>query len=113
MHSGISPGLLEAIIKHANMEHRLVRYSNSLLQVSVLVMMSCYFLLNLQGNLEGAFSLYEQAIATEKGKGQSETLSMLFVQYSRFFYLVGGNTHQKQVAEISFHLRSPKLIRCL
>lgn len=25
VHTGISPGLLEAIIKHANMEHRLVR----------------------------------------------------------------------------------------
>lgn len=25
VHSGISPGLLEAVIKHANMEHRLVR----------------------------------------------------------------------------------------
>ena len=26
VHSEISPGLLEAIIKHANMEHRLVRW---------------------------------------------------------------------------------------
>ncbi|KAF9604850.1 hypothetical protein IFM89_010525 [Coptis chinensis] len=66
VHSGISPGLLEAIIKHANMEHRL-------------------------GNTEDAFSLYDQAIATEKGKEQSQTLPMLFVQYARFQYLVAGN----------------------
>lgn len=26
VHTEISPGLLEAIIKHANMEHRLVRF---------------------------------------------------------------------------------------
>ncbi|XP_042517188.1 pre-mRNA-processing factor 39-like isoform X1 [Macadamia integrifolia] len=69
VHSGISPGLLEAVVKHANMEHRL-------------------------GNLEDAFSLYEQAIATEKGKEQSQTLPMLFVQYARFFYLVAGNAEK-------------------
>ena len=28
VHTGIAPGLLEAIIKHANMEHRLVRLQN-------------------------------------------------------------------------------------
>ncbi|XP_062079664.1 pre-mRNA-processing factor 39-1 isoform X4 [Humulus lupulus] len=66
VHSEISPGLLEAIIKHANMEHRL-------------------------GNLEDAFSLYEQAIAIEKGKEHSQALPMLFAQYSRFAYLVSGN----------------------
>ncbi|KAL8530185.1 hypothetical protein ACS0TY_007302 [Phlomoides rotata] len=66
VHTGISPGLLEAIIKHANMEHRL-------------------------GKLEDAYSLYEQAIAIEKGKEQSQTLPMLFAQYSRFVYLVSGN----------------------
>lgn len=66
VHSEISPGLLEAIIKHANMEHRL-------------------------GNLEDACSLYEQAIAIEKGKEHSQTLPMLFAQYSRFIYLVSGN----------------------
>ncbi|KAJ9697037.1 hypothetical protein PVL29_008997 [Vitis rotundifolia] len=69
VHTEISPGLLEAIIKHANMEHRL-------------------------GNLEDAFSLYEQAIAIEKGKEQSQTLPMLFAQYSRFLYLVTGNTEK-------------------
>ncbi|XP_051141823.1 pre-mRNA-processing factor 39-1-like isoform X2 [Andrographis paniculata] len=66
VHTGISPGLLEAIIKHANMEHRL-------------------------GNLDNACSLYEQAIAIEKGKEQSQTLPLLFAQYSRFIYLVSGN----------------------
>ncbi|XP_073063574.1 pre-mRNA-processing factor 39-1-like isoform X6 [Primulina eburnea] len=65
VHTGISPGLLEAIIKHANMEHRL-------------------------GNLEDACSLYEQAIAIEKGKEHSQTLPLLFAQYSRFMFLVCG-----------------------
>ncbi|KAF6156417.1 hypothetical protein GIB67_009075 [Kingdonia uniflora] len=71
LHSGICPGLLEAVIKHANMEYR-------------------------QGNKEDAFSSYEQAIATEKGKEQSQTLPMLFVQYSRFLYLVAGNVEKSR-----------------
>ncbi|KAK2978149.1 hypothetical protein RJ640_029143 [Escallonia rubra] len=62
VHTEISPGLLEAIIKHANMEHRL-------------------------GNLDDACSLYEQAIAIEKGKEHSQTLPRLFAQYSRFLFL--------------------------
>ncbi|XP_058094873.1 pre-mRNA-processing factor 39-1-like isoform X3 [Magnolia sinica] len=66
MYSELSPGLLEAIIKHANMEFRL-------------------------GNLDAAFSVYEGAIATEKGKEQSQILPMLFIQYLRFLYLVAGN----------------------
>ncbi|XP_022874562.1 pre-mRNA-processing factor 39-like isoform X2 [Olea europaea var. sylvestris] len=65
VHTEISPGLLEAIIRHANMEHRL-------------------------GNLEDACSLYEQSIAIEKGKEHSQTLPLLFAQYSRFLYLVPG-----------------------
>ncbi|XVE72864.1 hypothetical protein DITRI_Ditri11bG0072400 [Diplodiscus trichospermus] len=69
VHSEISPGLLEAIIKHANMERRL-------------------------GKLEDAFSLYEQAIAIEKGKEHSQTLPMLYAQYSRFLYLVSGNAEK-------------------
>ncbi|OVA14799.1 RNA-processing protein [Macleaya cordata] len=107
VHSGISPGLLEAIIKHANMEYRL-------------------------GNTEDAFSLYEQAIATEKGKEQSQILPMLFVQYSRFLYLVAGNVEKareilvgalehiqlsKSVLEALIHLESiqpvPKRIEYL
>lgn len=32
--------------------------------------------------------MYEQAIAIEKGKEHSQTLPMLFAQYSRFAYLV-------------------------
>lgn len=47
----------------------------------------------LQGKLEDAFSLYEQAIAIEKGKEHSQTLPMLFAQYSRFVYLVGLATY--------------------
>ncbi|XP_020220357.1 pre-mRNA-processing factor 39 isoform X4 [Cajanus cajan] len=69
VHSETSPGLLEAIIRHANMEHRL-------------------------GKLEDAFSLYEQAIAIEKGKEHSQTLPMLFAQYSRFVYLASGNAER-------------------
>ncbi|KAF5181953.1 Pre-mrna-processing factor [Thalictrum thalictroides] len=69
VHSGIFPGLLEAIIKHANMEYRL-------------------------GNMEEAFSLYDLAIATEKGKEQSQALPMLFIQYARFHYLVSGNVEK-------------------
>ncbi|CAN8311187.1 unnamed protein product [Cochlearia groenlandica] len=63
VHSEISPGLLEAVIKHANMERRL-------------------------GNLDDAFSLYEQVIAVEKSKGNSALLPLLYAQYSRFAYLV-------------------------
>ncbi|KAI4349342.1 hypothetical protein L6164_009941 [Bauhinia variegata] len=69
VHTEISPGLLEAIIRHANMENRL-------------------------GNLEGAFFLYEQAIAVEKGKEHSQTLPMLFAQYSLFVYMVSGNAEK-------------------
>ncbi|KAH7577721.1 hypothetical protein JRO89_XS01G0289400 [Xanthoceras sorbifolium] len=69
VHTEISPGLLEAIIKHANMERRL-------------------------GKLDDAFSLYEQAIAIEKGKEHSQTLPMLYAQYSRFLYLASGNAEK-------------------
>ncbi|KAK9057399.1 hypothetical protein SSX86_022234 [Deinandra increscens subsp. villosa] len=69
VHTEISPGLLEAIIKHANMEHRL-------------------------GNLEDACSLYEQTIAIEKGKEHSQTLPLLFAQYSRFLYMVLGRVEK-------------------
>ncbi|KAL4351329.1 hypothetical protein GQ457_06G028590 [Hibiscus cannabinus] len=69
VHSEISPGFLEAIIKHANLERRL-------------------------GKLEDAFSLYEQAIAIEKAKEHSQTLPILYAQYSRFSYLVSGNAEK-------------------
>lgn len=46
------------------------------------------FFLIVQGNVEDACSLYEQAIAIEKGKEHSQTLPLLFAQYSRFVYLV-------------------------
>ena len=45
-----------------------------------------------QGNLEDAYSLYEQAIAIEKGKEHSQALPMLFAQYSRFAYFVWWTT---------------------
>ncbi|KAK1559606.1 hypothetical protein Q3G72_016325 [Acer saccharum] len=69
VHTEISPGLLEAIIKHANMERRL-------------------------GKLDDALSLYEQAIAIERGKEHSQSLPMLYAQYSRFLYLVSGNAEK-------------------
>ncbi|KAL9239066.1 hypothetical protein vseg_013420 [Gypsophila vaccaria] len=96
VHSEISPGLLEAIINHANMEKRL-------------------------GNMQDAFSLYEQAIAIEKGKEHSQTLPVLFAQYSRFVYLAYGNIEKardiltqaldhvqrsKQLLEALIHLES-------
>ncbi|ESQ36523.1 hypothetical protein EUTSA_v10006844mg [Eutrema salsugineum] len=69
VHSEISPGLLEAVIKHANMEQRL-------------------------GNLDDAFSLYEQVIAVEKGKENSTLLPLLYAQYARFTYLVSGDAEK-------------------
>lgn len=44
----------------------------------------------LQGNREDACYVYEQAIAIEKGKEDSQTLPFLFAQYSRFLHLVRG-----------------------
>ncbi|XP_065875544.1 pre-mRNA-processing factor 39-1 [Euphorbia lathyris] len=69
LHSEIAPGLLEAVVKHANMEYRL-------------------------GNPNDAVSLYEQAIAIEKGKEHSQVLPMLYAQYSRFLYLVSINVEK-------------------
>ncbi|KAI4364099.1 hypothetical protein MLD38_020236 [Melastoma candidum] len=65
VHTEISPGLLEAIIKHSNMERRL-------------------------GNIDNALAIYEQAIAVEKGKEHSQALPVLFAHYARFLYLVPG-----------------------
>ncbi|KAI3428912.1 uncharacterized protein J3R85_008928 [Psidium guajava] len=69
VHTEISPGLLEAIIKHANMERRL-------------------------GNLDDALAVYEQAIAIEKGKEHSQALPVLFAQYARFLYLATGKVEK-------------------
>ncbi|KAI4341781.1 hypothetical protein MLD38_026465 [Melastoma candidum] len=65
VHTEISPGLLEAIIKHANMERRL-------------------------GNLDDALAVYEQAIEIEKVKEHSQALPVLFAQYARFLYSAPG-----------------------
>lgn len=56
------------------------------------VLFSIIIIFLLQGNLEDAYSLYEQAIAIEKGKEHSQTLPMLYAQYSRFVYMVGWAT---------------------
>ncbi|XP_057507970.1 pre-mRNA-processing factor 39-1-like isoform X2 [Actinidia eriantha] len=74
----IAPGLLEAIIKHANMEYRL-------------------------GNLEDACSVYEQAIVIEKGKEHSQSLPFLFAQYSRFLHLVSGNVEKAREVLVQAH----------
>ncbi|KAM0871484.1 hypothetical protein ACQ4PT_039374 [Festuca glaucescens] len=63
LHSELYPGFLEAIVKHANMEHRL-------------------------GDKESACLVYEKAIAVEKEKEQSQLLPTLLIQYSRFLYMV-------------------------
>eukprot|EP01018_Ginkgo_biloba_P031200 Gb_23802 [translate_table: standard] len=94
--SELAPGLLEATIKHANMEHRL-------------------------RNIEAASSIYETAIATEKKKELSQSLPLLFIQYSRFLQLVVGNADRareilvealellpfsKPILEVAIHLES-------
>ncbi|KAL0724059.1 hypothetical protein Bca4012_038658 [Brassica carinata] len=85
VHSEISPGLVEAVIKHANMEHR-------------------------QGNLEDAFALFEQVIALEKGKENSTILPLLYAQYSRFSYLVSGDAEKarKILVEALDHVQPSK-----
>ncbi|KAH9288350.1 hypothetical protein KI387_032467 [Taxus chinensis] len=67
--SEIAPGLLDSVIKHVNMEHRL-------------------------GNLEAASSVFEIAIAAEKSKEHSQSLPLLFIQYSRYLQLVEGNAER-------------------
>ncbi|KAL1834876.1 hypothetical protein ACET3Z_004527 [Daucus carota] len=47
-----------------------------------------------KGKAEDACSLYEQAIAIEKGKEHSQTLPQLFAQYTRFVYLVCGKAEK-------------------
>lgn len=63
----------------------------------MLLSFSYYLFSVLQGKLEDACSLYEQAIAIEKGKEHSQTLPLLFAQFSRFIFLVyfvfHSNTH--------------------
>ncbi|KAF8086702.1 hypothetical protein N665_0615s0049 [Sinapis alba] len=85
LHSEISPGLLEAVIKHANMEQRL-------------------------GNLDDAFSVYEQVIAVEKGKENSILLPLLYAQYSRFSYLVlrDAEKARKIIVEALDHVQPSK-----
>ncbi|EEE58564.1 hypothetical protein OsJ_09874 [Oryza sativa Japonica Group] len=66
LYSDLYPGLLEAIVKHSNMEHRL-------------------------GDKESACSIYEKAIAAEKEKDRSQILPTLLIQYSRFLSLAIGD----------------------
>ncbi|KAH0458157.1 hypothetical protein IEQ34_013472 [Dendrobium chrysotoxum] len=107
LYSEISPGFLEAILRHVNMEYRL-------------------------GNKEDALSIYEKAIAAEQEKDQSQILPMLLILYSRFLYLVAGNAEKardifsgalettqlsKPILEAAIHLESilpfPKRIEYL
>ncbi|KAK3405181.1 hypothetical protein EUGRSUZ_K01429 [Eucalyptus grandis] len=85
VHTEISPGLLEAIIKHANMERRV-------------------------GNLDDALAVYEQAIAIEKGKEHSQALPVLFAQYARFLFLAMGKVEKARevLDEASEHVQLSK-----
>ncbi|KAJ6674382.1 PRE-MRNA PROCESSING PROTEIN PRP39-RELATED [Salix viminalis] len=87
VHAEIAPGLLEAITKHANMERRL-------------------------GNLEDAFSLYEQAIGIEKGKELPLVLPALYAQYAQFIYLTSKNLlkARKVLFEALEHAQFSKLL---
>uniref|UniRef100_J3LLA6 Suppressor of forked domain-containing protein n=1 Tax=Oryza brachyantha TaxID=4533 RepID=J3LLA6_ORYBR len=69
LYSELYPGLLEAIVKHSNMEHRL-------------------------GDKESACLVYEKAIAAEKEKDQSRILPILLIQYSRFLSLAIGEAEK-------------------
>lgn len=44
----------------------------------------------LQGNAETAYNIFEEAIATERQKDQSQMLPILYLQYSRFLLLVSN-----------------------
>lgn len=80
------------------MEHRLVRWLKvafedslwSFMSHIIIVFFVLFLNLILQGNREDACYVYEQAIAIEKGKEDSQTLPFLFAQYSRFLHLVRG-----------------------
>jgi len=65
--------------------------------------------------MEDAFSLYEQAIAIEKGKEHSQTLPMLFAQYSRFVYLVMSLTffHANTLLCACSYLKLAILLTCI
>ncbi|XP_020529185.1 pre-mRNA-processing factor 39 isoform X2 [Amborella trichopoda] len=69
LHSDVAPGLIEALVKHANMEHRL-------------------------GQVETALIIFTDAITSEQAKDQSQILPFLYVQYARFLYLVVGNAEK-------------------
>eukprot|EP00246_Nothoceros_aenigmaticus_P007867 TRINITY_DN2206_c0_g2_i2.p1 TRINITY_DN2206_c0_g2~~TRINITY_DN2206_c0_g2_i2.p1 ORF type:complete len:724 (+),score=173.25 TRINITY_DN2206_c0_g2_i2:90-2261(+) len=69
LNSELSPGLLEAIVKYANLEHR-------------------------QGNLEAACQIYESSIDVEKAKEESRSLPLLVIQYVRFLDQVAGKTEK-------------------
>ncbi|KAJ4893554.1 Tetratricopeptide-like helical domain protein [Raphanus sativus] len=63
LYSQISPGHVEAVIRHANMEHR-------------------------NGTLDDACSVYDGVIAAEKSKKDSiKILPQLYAQYSKVFIL--------------------------
>ncbi|XP_074575508.1 pre-mRNA-processing factor 39-1-like isoform X3 [Curcuma longa] len=85
LYSEVSPGLLEAIVKYANMEYRL-------------------------GEKEAAFSIYESAINAELEKEHSQLLQLLLIQYTRFLYLVVGDA-EKARELLSKHLENLQLSR--
>ncbi|BBN13071.1 pre-mRNA-processing factor 39 [Marchantia polymorpha subsp. ruderalis] len=85
--SDLAPGLLEAVIKHANFEHR-------------------------QGNPEAATSLFVSAIEAEKAKEESRALPLLYIQYARFLDQIIGRTDQAREVymEAVSHLPTSKVL---
>ncbi|KAJ7296353.1 hypothetical protein O6H91_Y128900 [Diphasiastrum complanatum] len=80
--SEVAPGLLEAIVKHANFEKR-------------------------QENTEGACYIYETAIEVEKSKEDPRALPLMFIQYIRFLDQVVGNSDKAREVLLSALERLP------
>ncbi|WOL10648.1 pre-mRNA-processing factor 39 isoform X1 [Canna indica] len=87
LYTEISPGLLEAIVKHANMEYRL-------------------------GEKDAALSVYERAISAEQAKEHSQLLPLLLIQYTRFLHLVVGDA-EKAREVLSGHLENMQLSKLI
>ncbi|CAM6096792.1 unnamed protein product [Calypogeia fissa] len=83
----LAPGLVEAVIKHANFEHR-------------------------QGNAEAAIKIFTSVIEVEKAKEESRALPLLYIQYARFLDQVAGRTDQARETYIAAleHLPRSKVL---
>ncbi|GLJ49464.1 hypothetical protein SUGI_1047940 [Cryptomeria japonica] len=80
LNTEIAPGLMDGVIKHTNMEHRL-------------------------GNLEAASLVFGMAIVAKKSKEHSQSLHLLFIQYSHYLQIVEENAERaKEVLTEAFQL---------